>query len=214
MKILFKILKYAFLIFIVIVLYSYYHVRTCWRSFVSEKRIQEIVEEIKNAQELPDLFYCLYQQDKPNSLEYGMDKHIFNDIFLMKYSTPVSLNVSKHIGHYIKDINEPKKQRRDYLFYPYSLTWKLEKYTTQKECLNWLARNDNFVYDNIGVEQASLFFYHKTLEELDTIQMASLVVMMRNPALYNPVRRAELVKSKSLILVDKLNNDKPNQTNN
>ncbi len=34
--------------------------------------------------------------------------------------------------------------------------------------------------------------------------MASMVIMMRNPALYNPERREDLVKKESLKLIEKL----------
>ncbi len=193
-----------------VLIYSYFHVKSSWKSFTSERTILDLSETIKKEKPLPVYFYELYSVDNSISLNNNHKKYLLKNLFELnksfesQFSTPPSQNVAKYVGVRIRENRDRKKQRRDYLFYEFSLTWKLEGLTNQYECLNWLARNYEFVYDNKGVEDASLYFYQKTLEELDTLEMASMVIMMRNPSLFNPVRRDELVKTESLKLIDKL----------
>ncbi len=181
-----------------------------WKSFTSKKTIVEFSEEVRRTEPLPDYFYELYSTDNNISLKNSHKKYLlknlskFNDFTNNDYSMPPSLSLAKSIGQRIRENRDRNKQRRDYLFYEVSLAWKLEELTTQYECLNWLVKNYEFVYDIKGVEKASQYFYNKSLTELDTLETASVVIMMRNPSLYNPVKREELVKKESLMLIEKL----------
>ena len=80
---------------------------------------------------------------------------------------------------FLRESKETGKQRANYLFYESSLTWKIEEFTNQKQCLNWIARNFEFYYNNTGIEEASLFFYKKTFKELNAVEIASLIVSLK-----------------------------------
>ncbi|WP_430817793.1 transglycosylase domain-containing protein [Carboxylicivirga sp. RSCT41] len=194
------------LILILLGLYGYFHIKNSWKSFTSESILIKLTKEIKNAEPLPELFYALYNTEYPNCFKYNHRRHLINSLFIDEYSSPPSHNVARLIGHSIKTTINSEKQRRDFLFYPYSLTWEIEKSTNQYECLNWLARNCDLVYNKKGIEDAAIFFYKDTLTDLDSIEMASMVLMMKNPAFYDPIRRPEFVKEKSLKLIEKLRN--------
>jgi len=206
MRIFLKISLGLFLVLILIGLYGYFHIKNCWKSFTAESNLLEVTTNIKKAEPLPDLFYSLYNAEKQNSFKFNHRRQLINSLFTDKYSNPPSYSVAMYLGHLIKEPSNTENQRRDFLFYPYSLTWKLEKSTNQYECVNWLARNCDFVYNQKGIEEAALFFYKKTVTDLDSMEMASIVIMMKNPALYNPIRRPELVKEKSSNLIEKLRN--------
>jgi penicillin-binding protein 1A len=48
-----------------------------------------------------------------------------------------------------------------------------------------------FNYNSFGVEAASRVYFNKSAAEIDTLQSATLMAMLRGPTLYNPVRNPE-----------------------
>ena len=78
----------------------------------------------------------------------------------------------------------------------YVLAWKLEKEFTQNECLNYYVQNFDFGYDNKGLNSASEFYFSKRISELNHEELATLVLMLKNPVLYNPKRFPERLKEK------------------
>jgi len=76
----------------------------------------------------------------------------------------------------------------------YILAWKLEKEVTQQECLKYIAAKHDFLYNNIGIEKASRFYFDSSLDSLNEEQMMILTLMVKNTALYNPKINSERVK--------------------
>jgi len=76
----------------------------------------------------------------------------------------------------------------------YILAWKLEKEVTQQECLKFLVAKHDFLYNNIGIERASRFYFDSSPDSLNEEQMIILTLMVKNTALYNPKINSERVK--------------------
>ncbi len=74
------------------------------------------------------------------------------------------------------------------------LSWKLEKRVSQLECLNYIIQNFDFLYDQTGLEEASQFYFNSETTSLTSEQWMVLALMTKNPALYNPRRRPELIE--------------------
>lgn len=53
---------------------------------------------------------------------------------------------------------EKRKKIGRYKFREISLSWKIEKDTTQKECLNWLASKYDFLYGIKGLKNLQQIF--------------------------------------------------------
>lgn len=68
---------------------------------------------------------------------------------------------------------------------------KLERSYTKEEIISMYLNKFNFIYGAYGIEAASETYFSKGNKELTVTEAAVLVGMLKNPSLYNPVRRKE-----------------------
>ena len=73
---------------------------------------------------------------------------------------------------------------------------KIEKEFTNEECLKTLFLNCDYLNNNIGIRNASKYYFKKNYDSLNEKEILTLIVMFENPRLYDPIRRPEKVKSK------------------
>ncbi|MBF6640231.1 transglycosylase domain-containing protein [Flavobacterium sp. J49] len=73
---------------------------------------------------------------------------------------------------------------------------KIEKEFTQDDCLKFELLSAEYLTGNIGVKQASKFYFNKSVEQLNEEENIMLIIMLENPSLYNPIRRKEKVLRK------------------
>lgn len=85
----------------------------------------------------------------------------------------------------------------------YMSVFKLESCYTKEEIIEfysnslWFGHDGNLNYNGIyGVEQASQFFFNKSISELSLSEASLLVGMYQNPVLYNPYRNPEGCKNR------------------
>ena len=78
----------------------------------------------------------------------------------------------------------------------YGLASKLENKVNQKGCLNWIANNHYFENNQIGIFNASKYYFNKEISNLTNVEMATLVLMIQNASLYNPIRNPEGVHNR------------------
>ncbi len=69
---------------------------------------------------------------------------------------------------------------------------KLEKRYSKDEILTMYLDKFDFLNLAVGIKSASRVYFNTTPAELDILQSALLVGMVKNPSLYNPLRRPEL----------------------
>ena len=79
--------------------------------------------------------------------------------------------------------------RTESITFEYFLTREIEKSTSQKQCLNWIAQNFDFLHGAKGIQNASKFYFKKNLENLNENEMEILVKMLDNPVKNNPLRK-------------------------
>lgn len=68
---------------------------------------------------------------------------------------------------------------------------RLERRYTKDEIAEMYLNTVEFVYNAFGIEAAARTFFNKPAGQLDALESATLVGMLQNPALYNPVRFPE-----------------------
>lgn len=198
----YTILKRTSIIVVLLFIVLYFYTKNYWKNFTNETEISELVSEIKKADSLPEKFYELYEVEDPKSLTYDLNQQIITQIFSSNYRMSPSSQVALVLRLSLKK-NKSFDNRR-YILLDISLSWKIESQTTQKECLNWLAENSDFLYNTVGIKQASLRYFEKELAELNERELASLVIMMNNPSLYNPLKRKKLLDQRVNELLEKI----------
>lgn len=73
---------------------------------------------------------------------------------------------------------------------------KIEKEFNNDECLKFQLIHYDFGNGNIGIINASKFYFGKTVEELSEEEKIIVLVMLENSALYNPIRNKKGVMIK------------------
>ncbi|MDR1516851.1 MAG: transglycosylase domain-containing protein [Dysgonamonadaceae bacterium] len=73
---------------------------------------------------------------------------------------------------------------------------QLERQYTKEEIINLYLNEYDFNYSAIGIESAAHTYFGVAPKDLKVEEAAMLVGMLKNAALYNPVRRAELTKKR------------------
>ena len=198
-----KLLKILSTLGILVVIFFYIFLKVNWKFTIYEKNISALVEEIKQADELPEEFYQMYNVHYEKSLDKGLLYHEFHSIYQVKSHNALCLFVSRI---YLLDTNN-KTLKRNFLT-AYSLALELQNRTTNRELLNWLVTKYDFLNKAVGIKKASKIYFNKDIIELDEHEMAILVVIMENSSLYNLLRREKLVKDKANILLKKYHSKK------
>lgn len=88
---------------------------------------------------------------------------------------------------------------------------KIEKEFSNNECLKFQLLNYDFGNNNIGLKNASKFYFGKTIDKLNEDEIITIVIMLDNSGLYNPVRNKKGVRNKLLLYKRILNKKMANQ---
>lgn len=70
---------------------------------------------------------------------------------------------------------------------------QLERQYTKEEIVTLYLNKFDFINNAVGIKSAAQVYFNTIPDSLELHQAAMLVGMLKNPSLYNPIRRAELV---------------------
>lgn len=73
---------------------------------------------------------------------------------------------------------------------------KLERFYSKEEILKMYLNQFDFLYNAVGIKSAANVYFNKEASELNAIEAATLVGMVKNPAYYNPVRQPERTRER------------------
>lgn len=155
-------------------IYIYFTKAAYWK--IDRESRDWAISEIKSAPTLPNRFYDIYNQIYSGALENGQLHYLLNRDNTDS-ECPCRLAAYELLSIY--DIQL------------ITATFWLENQVTQKECLNYYMSDFKFGNNISGIFEASIFYYQKDIVELDNREIIELLIMMRNPALYNKNRNNE-----------------------
>lgn len=81
---------------------------------------------------------------------------------------------------------------------------KIERQYTKQEILAMYLNKFNFIYGAYGISAASEIYFGKNQQDLLIEEAATLVGMLKNPALFNPVRRPDTVAHRRMIVLNQM----------
>ncbi len=84
------------------------------------------------------------------------------------------------------------------------LSIQLEKYYTKEEIIAMYLNIYDFGYNADGIQSAAKIYFNSELKELELHETATLVGMLKNSSLYNPLRRPELVLNRRNIVFNQM----------
>ena len=195
-----KIIKYLTLLGVLLFIGFYFYVKYYWHNFIDEDIIELFTTEVKLADKLPKKFYELYNVEYNNALLNNFNNYALKEILYTQYrEKPPSAQVARMF--IVFSSKTPSRHR--YKLLEISLTWEIEKRTSQQECLNWITEKYDFLNQAKGIKQASKLYFKKTVENLNEKELAQIVIMLKNSSLYNPFRRQKLIDVKVQELLSK-----------
>src|SRR5688572_21493231 len=85
---------------------------------------------------------------------------------------------------------------------------KLERQYTKQEILAMYLNKFNFIYGAYGISAASEIYFGKKQDDLSIEESATLIGMLKNPALFNPIRRPDTVMHRRMIVLNQMRKEK------
>lgn len=85
---------------------------------------------------------------------------------------------------------------------------KLERFYSKEEILKMYLNQFDFLYNAVGIKSAAYVYFGKKPRDLNVEEAAMLVGMVKNPAVYNPLRRPErTIARRNVVLEQMYKND-------
>jgi hypothetical protein len=178
-KILLKIVAWLIIITVSISVAGYFYLKSTWQELITDHELTELVTRIKFAEDLPDKFYELYEKENPDILSESLNKQIVTGFISNNFIKSPSLNAAMISEFSRKDGDSTRISNRK----AYTIAWKLEEQTTQKECLNWVLDNYKFDLYIHGIKEISQFYYKKSVSELSEKELKDIILLMKKPSI-------------------------------
>jgi membrane carboxypeptidase/penicillin-binding protein len=172
-----KIIEILLIATLLTILTVYVYFKKNLDDYIDVKDTELIINDIKSAKNLPEKFYEIYEQRYPGSLTSGFEFRINRAKPSIMICEMIYPRVSKNRNASVSLITR------------YFILEKAEAATTQKECLNCLFAKHDFLSNNIGPEQASIYYFNKQIEDLNDNEIETIINMLNNASYYNPHRR-------------------------
>jgi len=81
---------------------------------------------------------------------------------------------------------------------------KLEKSYTKNEILTMYLNKVGYIYDAYGIKSAAKTFFNTSTDTLKIEEAATLIGMLKNPALFNPVRRKDTTQFRRNVVLNQM----------
>lgn len=81
---------------------------------------------------------------------------------------------------------------------------KLERFYSKEEILKMYLNQFDFLYNAVGIKSAAKVYFNKEAADLDVLEAATLVGMVKNPSYFNPVRHPERTKDRRNVVLEQM----------
>ncbi len=81
---------------------------------------------------------------------------------------------------------------------------KLERFYSKEEILKMYLNQFDFLYNAVGIKSAANVYFNKEASELNTLEAATLIGMVKNPSYFNPVRHPERTTARRNVVLEQM----------
>ncbi len=81
---------------------------------------------------------------------------------------------------------------------------KLERFYSKEEILKMYLNQFDFLYNAVGIKSAAKVYFNKDAADLNTLEAATLVGMVKNPSYFNPVRHPERTRDRRNVVLEQM----------
>jgi len=121
----------------------------------------------------------------------GLGRAVFKTVILNQSESGGGSTITQQLA---KLLYSPRASNKLQRLFQKPVEWviaaKLERYYTKDEIVNLYLNKYDFNYNAVGIESAARTYFNKRPGELKVEEAATLIGMLKNSSLYNPVRRA------------------------
>ncbi len=132
----------------------------------------------------------------------GLGRAIFKTMLMQDESSGGGSTITQQLA---KLLYSPRAKNRLQRYSQKPIEWviatKLERFYTKDEIINLYLNKYDFNYSAVGIESAAITYFNKRPNELNIQESATLIGMLKNSALYNPVRRPEITKERRNVVL-------------
>ncbi len=82
---------------------------------------------------------------------------------------------------------------------------KLERFYSKEEILKMYLNQFDFLYNAVGIKSAAKVYFNKEAKDLNILEAATLVGMVKNPSYFNPVRHPERTRARRNVVLEQMN---------
>lgn len=135
----------------------------------------------------------------------GLGRAIFKTIILSQSESGGGSTITQQLA---KLLYSPRANNKLQRIFQKPVEWviaaKLERYYTKDEIVNLYLNKYDFNYNAIGIELAARTYFNKRPGDLKVEEAATLIGMLKNSSLYNPVRRADLTRDRRNVVLSQM----------
>ena len=151
----------------------------------TEEYLNEIISSVNSTPSLPQAFKDTYSKVYPSAFSTNFTFSIIHNIFGTGHQSCECGQLANQL--WFSNKQSRIRQHLDYV----AFVLTLEDNISQEKCFEYRASNSDFLYNAIGIHQAALTYFDKTLEVLTVEEQLGLILKLKNPSLYNERRRPE-----------------------
>lgn len=148
---------------------------------ISEKRLSEFLDSINSSPTLDNKFKEIYKKVYPRVFDEDYSVQIIKGYFRDSYHECPCKQLA---AQKLKEIL-PHKTNSNRSLILIGLVWILEESATQEKCFEYLMSKYDFLYNTKGINEASIFYFKKPLENLNNEEQLGLILKIKNPLLYD-----------------------------
>jgi penicillin-binding protein 1A len=135
----------------------------------------------------------------------GLGRVLFRTILLREEGSGGGSTITQQLAKLL--FHEPARNLRERSLQKlkeWVIAVKLERSYTKDEIITMYLNKAPFIYDAYGIKSAAATFFSTTSDSLKVEEAAVLIGMLKNPALFNPVRREELTTNRRNVVLHQM----------
>ncbi|MCA1744268.1 MAG: transglycosylase domain-containing protein [Bacteroidales bacterium] len=135
----------------------------------------------------------------------GLGRVVFKTILLQEESSGGGSTITQQLAKLLfHDPAQSKWERGLQKLKEWVIAVKLERSYTKDEIISMYLNKAPFIYDAYGIKSAAATFFSTYPDSLKIEEAAVLVGMLKNPSLFNPVRRPELTEGRRNVVLHQM----------
>jgi hypothetical protein len=184
MKRLLKILLTTLIILLISFFGTKMYLKYSVKQTIGEQNLNDLIEKINSAPPLPQNFKYTYSKVYPAIFKDSFTTYAIKSILRQ---TGVQSPPSRQIANHCRTLFS-NDSHFDIMLNHFGLMWLIEDKVSQEKCFEYNLAHTDFLYNTKGPYEAAIFYYKKPLDSLTIEEQLGMILLIKNPVIFNKVR--------------------------